>query len=155
MWSAQDGPPHTIIVESKLIRLDLFFLTEKLLEMCVRMQGNEGTTDVASRILGFFRFLNKTLGLYWTHPILHGSSGRMRERWRWEKVVRVLLVILWRGTYEWDIGAHHSDVPRDLVLGRCFHFYPLFWTFILYPTACWTSPLGYLIGTSNQCHLSF
>ena len=47
--------------------------------MCVRMQGNEGTTDVASGILGFLRFLSKTLGLQVMYAILHGASGRRRE----------------------------------------------------------------------------
>lgn len=56
------GSQHTIIDESVLFSLDLFFQTKRPLETCVGMQENECTTDTTSRILGCFEVLNKTLG---------------------------------------------------------------------------------------------
>ena len=100
--------------------------------MCVRMQGNEDTTVVASGILGSFKFLSKTLGLQGMYTILCRASRRRRVSGVGAEVPGLLLLISWRGIYKWDTGVHHSNVPRDLVPGSCFQFHPLSCAFVLY-----------------------
>lgn len=108
------GSRHTIIAESVLFSLDLFFQTKRPLEMCVGIQGNECTTDKTSRILGCFEFLNKTLGFLLRHSILSGSSGRVGDLWWREQVLGVFLVMSWKLGH-WNVPCKHPQGPRDLV----------------------------------------
>ena len=106
--------------------------------------------------LGFWvpsNFLVRPWGFRECTPFSVGHPGGGEYLVVGAEVPGLLLLISWRGIYKWDTGVHHSNVPRDLVPGSCFQFHPLSCAFVPYLMAYWTHPLGYLTGTSNQCHL--